>query len=119
MDRASLLACIEAQRCPWCGRERLRSLASHIVRVHGIYAAEIRELAGLRPDAPLCSSTLSESHRNLARAQNTTLRLRRPEVLRKAAATREANYGDEERRRRIDQLDAIRPMAVQVARAQA
>jgi hypothetical protein len=55
IDQATLRECIEAQRCPWCGREGLRSLANHTVLVHEVYAHELRELAGLPPDAPLCS----------------------------------------------------------------
>jgi hypothetical protein len=84
--------------------------------VHGVYAHELRELAGLRPDTPLCSPGLSESHSQLARDQETSRRLHRPEVLAAAAAAREAGYDDEQRRRRIEQLNAVRPKAVQAWR---
>ncbi|MDP1846930.1 MAG: hypothetical protein Q8K79_03975 [Solirubrobacteraceae bacterium] len=83
VDRDELLASIAAQRCPWCGRQGLRSLANHTVRAHQIYADELRELAGLPTDAPLCSSDLSERHRQLTREQDPTQWLHRPEVLRR------------------------------------
>jgi hypothetical protein len=116
VDRAELLRCIEAQHCPWCGRSGLRSLSSHTVRAHAIYAADIRELAGLAPNAPLCSEGLSERHRELARSQETGRWLQRPEVLAAAAATREGNYDAEQRSRRVAQLRAVRPDAVEAFR---
>lgn len=116
VDQAELRECIEAQRCPWCGRKGLRSLANHTVRAHEVYADELRELAGLPPDAPLCSPELSECHRELARRHDTTQWLHRPEVFAAAAATREANYNDEHRRRRIAHLDAVRQQALEALR---
>ena len=116
VDRATLLAAIEAQCCPWCGRDGLRSLANHTVLAHQIYAHELRELAGLAPDAPLCAPALSECHRELAREQDTHQWLQRPEVLKLAAATREANYDDEQRKRRVEHLAAVRPKAVEAFR---
>lgn len=116
VDQVRLRECIEAQRCPWCDRDRLRSLANHTVLAHGIYAHELRELAGLAPDTPLCSRGLSECHRQLARDQDTSRWLHRPEVLAAAAATREANYDDQQRRRRVTQLDAVRPKAIEAWR---
>jgi hypothetical protein len=55
---------------------------------------------------------LSECHRELARDQDTSRWLQRPEVRLAGAATREAHYGDEERRRRVEQLDAVRGKAI-------
>jgi hypothetical protein len=49
IDQGRLRAHIQAQSCPWCGRGGLRPLASHTIRAHGIYAHELRELAGLAP----------------------------------------------------------------------
>ena len=115
-DPPELRACIEAQRCPWCAREGLRSLANHTVKAHGVYAEELRELAGLPPEAPLCSSELSDCHRELAREQDTTPWLHRPAVRSAGAATREANYDDEQRRRRVEQLRAVRPKAFEALR---
>jgi hypothetical protein len=112
VDQARLLECIEAQRCPWCDRGGLRSLANHTVLAHGVYADELRELAGLAPDTPLCSQGLSERHRELARDQDTGQWLHRPEVRAAAAATREANYDDQQRKRRVAQLDAVRQKAI-------
>jgi hypothetical protein len=114
-DRAWLQECIEAQRCPWCDRAGLRSLSNHTVLAHRIYAGELRDLAGLPPDAPLCSPELSDQHRRLAREQDKQW-LRRPEVLAAAAATREANYDPEQRRRRRQQLDSVRRKALEVLR---
>ena len=116
VDRDTLRACIEAQACPWCGREGLSSLANHTVTAHGIYAAELRELAELPPKAPLCAGGLSDVHRDLARGQDTHQWLQRPAVLLAAAATREASYDEEQRRRRVRQLNAARPKAVEAAR---
>lgn len=116
VDQAELRACIEAQRCPWCDREGLRSLASHTVRVHEVYADELRELAGLPPNTPLCSPELSECHRELAREQDTSRWLQRPEVLAASAATREANYDDEQRKRRAQHLSAVRQEALEAFR---
>jgi hypothetical protein len=116
VDQARLRACIEAQRCPWCDRAGLRSLANHTVLAHGVYAHELRDLAGLAPDAPLCSRGLSERHRQLARDQDTSRWLHRPEVLAAAAATREASYDDQQRRRRAAQLNAVRRKALEARR---
>lgn len=116
VDQSTLRACIEAQRCPWCDREGLRSLANHTVRAHGIYAADVRELAELPGDAPLCSPDLSECHRELALEQDTTRWLHRPEVRLAGAAIREANYDDEQRRHRAEQLNAVRPKALEAVR---
>jgi hypothetical protein len=44
VEQARLRECIQAQRCPWCDRDRLRSLANHTVLAHGVYANELREL---------------------------------------------------------------------------
>jgi hypothetical protein len=74
----------------------------------GVYADELRDLAGLPADAPLCSPALSERHRDLARELDPTQWLHRPEVRLAGAAAREARYGDEQRRRRVAQLDAVR-----------
>lgn len=112
VDQAKLWGCIQAQRCPWCDREGLRSLANHTVLAHGVYAHELRELAGLAPDTPLCSQDLSERHRELARDQDTGRWLHRPGVWAAAAATREANYGDQQRKRRVAQLNAVRQSAI-------
>jgi hypothetical protein len=91
-------------------------LANHTVLAHGVYAWELRELAGLAPEAPLCSPTLSECHRQLARDQDTSQWLQRPEVLAAAAATREANYDEEQRKRRAAHLRAVREDAVEALR---
>jgi hypothetical protein len=112
VDQAGLRECIQAQRCPWCGRAGLRSLANHTVTAHQIYAHELRELAGLPADAPLCSPALSDCHRDLAREQDPTQWLHRPEVRLAGAAAREARYGDEQRRRRVEHLDAVRAKAI-------
>ena len=116
VDQATLRECIEAQRCPWCDREGLRSLANHTVLVHEVYAHELRELAGLASDASLCSRELSECHRERAREQETTQWLHRPEVRIAGAATREANYDDDQRRRRVEHLDAVRHQAIEAFR---
>ena len=107
---------IGAQRCPWCGRDGLRSLSNHTVRAHQVYAAELRELAGLSRDAPVCSMDLSECHRQLALEQGTSRWLHRPEVFLASAATREANYDDEQRRRRVAHLNAVRRKATEAFR---
>lgn len=116
VDQGWLRECIEAQRCPWCGRDGLRSLSNHTVLAHGVYAEDLRELAGLAPDTPLCSPDLSEQHRQLARKLGTTNWLHQPEVRAAGAATREANYDDEQRRRRVEQLDAARQKAIDALR---
>src|ERR687897_472839 len=116
VDQAPLRECIETQRCPWCDREGLRSLANHTVLVHEVYAHELRELAGLASDASLCSRELSECHRKRAREQETTQWLHRPEVRIAGAATREANYDDDQRRRRVEHLDAVRDKAIEAFR---
>ena len=115
-DAASLRACIAAQRCPWCGREGLRSLANHTVLAHQVYANELRQMAGLSPDTPLCSPELSEDHRDLARAQDTLQWLHRPEVFLAAAAAREAGYDDEQRQRRVEHLASVRQKAIDAFR---
>jgi hypothetical protein len=116
VDQARLRECVEAQRCPWCDREGLRSLANHTVLAHGVYAHELRELAGLAPDTPLCSHGLSERHRELARDQHPGRWLHRPEVRAAAAATREAHYDDQQRKRRVAHLNAVRQKALQAWR---
>jgi hypothetical protein len=116
VDQDTLRECIETQRCPWCQRAGLRSLANHTVRAHGVYADDLRELAGLPPKTPLCSPELSECHRELALEQDSTEWLHRPEVRLAGAAVREANYNDEQRRRRVEQLNAVRPKATEAFR---
>jgi hypothetical protein len=116
VDPAELRACIEDQRCPWCDRSDLRSLSSHTVRAHGVYAHELRELAGLAPAVPLCAPSLSDCHRQLARDQDTSRWLQRPEVVAAAAAARESNYDEEQRRRRVAHLDAVRDEAIEALR---
>lgn len=119
VDQAELRECIAAQRCPWCDRQGLRSLASHTVRAHGVYADDLRHLAGLPRHAPLCSPELSDCHRELALEHETTQWLHRPEVSVASAVTREANYDDEQRRRRIEHLDAVRQQALEALRQRA
>jgi hypothetical protein len=116
VEQARLRECIQAQRCPWCDRGGLRSLANHTVLAHGVYADELRELAGLAPDTPLCSPGLSERHRELAHDQDPSRWLHRPEVRAAAAATREANYDNQQRRRRVAQLNAVRQQAIDASR---
>jgi hypothetical protein len=82
------------------------------VIAHGVYADELRALAGLGPNDAICSKELSETHRQLAIDHDTTQWLHRPEVYTAAAATREANDNEDQRRRRISQLDNIRPHAI-------
>jgi ferredoxin len=112
-EPALLRELIAAQICAWCGRGALRSLANHTVMAHGIRAAELRRLAGLPTNAPLCSPTLSERHRALAREQGAVDWLHRPEVFLAAAATPEAQYDDDQRERRVQHLNAVRDAAVQ------
>jgi hypothetical protein len=112
VDQARLRECVQAQRCPWCDRGGLRSLANHTVLAHGVYAHELRTLAGLAPDTPLCSRGVSERHRELARDQDTSRWLHLPEVRAAAAAAREANYDDQQRRRRVAHLNAVRQRAI-------
>ena len=116
VGRDELRASIAAQRCPLCGREVLRSLANHTVLAHQIYAHELRELAGLPADAPLCSSELSECHRQLTREQDPTRWLHRPEVFAASAVTREAQYDEEQRRRRVEHLNSVRQDAIEASR---
>ena len=40
--------CLEEQRCPWCDRDGLKVVASHVSRTHGITPRELRDRAGLR-----------------------------------------------------------------------
>ncbi|HEY3142466.1 MAG TPA: hypothetical protein VGJ86_15110, partial [Acidimicrobiales bacterium] len=54
--------------------------------------------------------------RQLARDQDTSRWLHRPEVLAAAAATREASYDDQQRRRRAAQLNAVRRKALEAWR---
>lgn len=116
LGEAEIRDCIAAQQCPWCGKQGLRSLANHTVRAHQIYAAELRELAGLQADAPLCAPDLSDCHRRLAREHDSTRWLHQPEVFAAAAASREANYDDEQRNRRAEHLDRVRPDAIDAFR---
>lgn len=111
--------CIEEQRCPWCGRSGLRSLANHTVRAHQIYADELRKLAGLAPGAALCSPDLSDQHRELAREHDSHRWIHQPGIALVAAATREANYDDEQRRRRVEHLHAVRRQAIEANRRSA
>jgi hypothetical protein len=111
--RTSLELSVAADAQP---RQGLRSLASHTVRAHGVYADELRGLAGLGRHTPLCSEELSECHRELARQHNTTEWLHRPEVFAASAITREANYDDEQRRRRVEHLNAVRQDALEAFR---
>ena len=111
IDPAEMRACIEAQRCPWCGRAGLRSLANHTVLVHGIYADELREIAQISRYTPLCSDELSERHRELALEHESILSVQREDVVLAAAATRERNFSAEQRRRRIEHLESVRPQA--------
>lgn len=54
---------IQAQACPWCGKGPFTMLAGHTQRQHGVSAAELRRMAVLNKDAPLCSPDLSQTHR--------------------------------------------------------
>jgi hypothetical protein len=116
VDPATLRQYIAEQRCPWCGRVGLRSLANHTVVAHQIYAEELRELAELPSDAPLCSPGLSERHRALAREHDTLEWLHQPEARLAAAKTREAGYSEEQRIRRLEHLNRVRPQAVEASR---
>jgi hypothetical protein len=91
-------------------------LANHTVVAHGVYADDLRALAGLASDTPLCSRGVSERHRDLARGQDTSRWLHLPEVRAAAAAAREANYDDQQRRRRVAQLNAVRQKAIDAFR---
>jgi len=62
---AALRAYIDAQRCPWCDRGPFKSLAVHTNKVHGVPAAELRELADLTRYAPLCAPETSAKYADL------------------------------------------------------
>jgi hypothetical protein len=48
---------IESQTCPWCAAGPFQVLATHTFKVHGVSAAELRDLAGLTRSASVCSET--------------------------------------------------------------
>lgn len=52
--------CIEAQMCPFCASGPWKVLAGHTRHAHGIYAAELRELAMLPKKASICSPEVHE-----------------------------------------------------------
>lgn len=59
--RQQLRSFIDANCCPWCNGGPYRNLAGHTHRAHAVSANELRELAGLKKYAPLCSAELSQS----------------------------------------------------------
>lgn len=73
-------------------------------------------MAGLSRVAPVCSPELSDRHRALALEQDTAHWLNRPEVSVASALAREANYDDEQRKRRIEHLASVRNQALEALR---
>lgn len=66
-NQQAIREAIEAGRCPWCGRGPFALLASHTNRQHGIDRWELRELAGLPYNAPVCDPAYSEKHRQIGK----------------------------------------------------
>lgn len=56
-----LRAFIDAQVCPWCGKGAFRQLGVHTVQKHGISAFEVKNMAGLKTEDPICSKESSEA----------------------------------------------------------
>jgi len=54
-----LRECIRDGHCWWCGKTRFKTLSGHTSKIHGITAAELRDLAGLFKHAPTCTPELS------------------------------------------------------------
>lgn len=64
-DSSAVREAIAAGKCPWCGRGPYRVLATHTSRSHGVGAAELRELAGLKKRASICDPDHSQNCREL------------------------------------------------------
>lgn len=74
---------IQAQKCPWCGRDGFKVLARHTNVAHGISAKELRELALLLKTVSICAPEHAENCRE--RPQMEILRQSRRSGARKSA----------------------------------
>lgn len=59
-SREAMQRAIQSETCPFCGSGPWKNLGMHTNRTHGISAAELREMSGLRR---VCSEELSEGSR--------------------------------------------------------
>ena len=58
---------IAAGTCPWCTTHRVwKILAMHVRKAHGIDSWTLREMAGLKESASICSDEVSEQRRAAA-----------------------------------------------------
>lgn len=60
MSPEKIRAAIDAGTCPWCGRGPFAMLPVHTNKTHGVDKWELRELAELSTNDPLCSPELRE-----------------------------------------------------------
>lgn len=59
---------IAAHLCPFCGKGPYQSLAIHTCKVHGVDRLELRALAGMTTNEPVCSPEVSERRREIMKA---------------------------------------------------
>lgn len=65
VSQEAIREAITAQLCPWCGRGPFAMLPVHTNKTHGIDKWELRDLAGLTTQDPLCSE---EARAKMAKA---------------------------------------------------
>lgn len=63
---------IDAQMCPFCERGPFKMLPVHTNKVHGVDKWELRDLAGLTTNDPLCSPEARDAMRAKASAEAVT-----------------------------------------------
>jgi len=78
-EMEQMLQSMREGRCPICKKGGFRSIASHIVQAHGIYAVDLREKMGLARSTSICDP-------DYARECADCVRLRDPQELREQLA---------------------------------
>lgn len=69
-DREVIRQAIATQMCPWCGRGPWVRLPRHTSAVHGVTADDLRRLADLPLNRPVCSAENSEAMSAIATSRD-------------------------------------------------
>ena len=64
----SVLEMMQSGGCPYCGKNGLKSTASHISRKHGVSPDEVREEFGINYSEPLCTPEHSQKCSDILRS---------------------------------------------------
>jgi hypothetical protein len=68
-----IVAALENQICPWCGKGPYTFLGMHIYRKHGLTVMQLKEMADLPIGTPTCDPKYSEKRAEMAKECDAVL----------------------------------------------